>query len=116
MSQAKSNIFEMHGNVDTVTKAASYTMTPKDELVRVNATAANITITLPSVAECVGRFYSIVIVVGAEDVAIACPNDDALNYLAVEALVPTAVGDMVLLYSDGVVWQIVNTVIGGTRN
>ena len=87
---------------------ADYQMTTRDYIVRPSADGDSgaITLTLPSVAEAKGRFYSIV-----------CRNADAVNTITVQDkddsecwagdITLNGKCDRVLLYSDGLCWHTV---------
>jgi hypothetical protein len=89
--------------------SADYQMKVYDLVLRPSASPATgaITITLPSVSEAKGGFYSIVardadgtntITIQDKDDSEAWAGDYTLN----------GVGDKILLYSDGLTWQVVS--------
>lgn len=84
-----------------VNPIANYQMANHDYVVRADPTAGNITITLPPVGECKGRFYSIVTIVATNAAIIADKNDS--EYWPGDITI-TGAGDGVLAYSDGRMW------------
>ncbi len=83
-------------------KTADYQMTPYDYVIRVNASAAAVVITLPPVAEAAGKFYS----VGVRDASVAFDvtlqdKDDSECWTDITFDAPC---DGALLYSDGLRW------------
>lgn len=86
-----------------VNPLVSYQMTTRDYVVRPDASAGAITITLPPVAEAKGRFYSIIprVATGTNTVTIA-DKDDSECWTG--DLVLNGKCDRVLLYSDGLAW------------
>lgn len=83
----------------------TYQMKVNDLVVLVDTTAAAGTITLPPVAECAGRIYSIRDVgdySGTNNVTIE-DKDESVDWGSDEALKATK--DSMLLYSDGEKWH-----------
>ena len=85
-----------------VNPVTSYQMTTRDYVVRPKVAAAAITITLPPVAEAVGRFYTILARAASRTYPITITSGgDAEswgNIILYEA------GEKALLYSDGLAW------------
>ncbi len=103
------NRFTQHQSVvdKYVNPAASYSMTTRDYVVRADATAGAMTITLPPVAEATGREYSILarvatsvktVTVQDKNDSESWPGDYVLN----------ANDDFVMLKSDGMKWSLVS--------
>ena len=92
--------------------AADYEMTSRDYVLRPSADGDSgpITITLPSVAEAKGRFYSILArdADGTNDITVQDQDDS--EYWAGDVTMDGA-GDRVLLYSDGLCWHTVTSVL-----
>lgn len=90
---------------------ANYQMTTYDYVVRasVNSTTNSITITLPSVAEAKGRFYSILArsVADSKTITIAHKGDSE----GWTNIVLSVTGDHCFLYSDGSFWHIQTNVV-----
>jgi hypothetical protein len=85
-----------------VESADDYQMTVRDYVVRLDATAKAITITLPGVTESAGRFYSILArAVGSNAVTITDKGDSE----SWTDVVLNEAGECCLLYSDGMVWH-----------
>ena len=85
---------------------ATYVMTVRDYVLRPTVVAAAITITLPPIADAIGRFYSIM---SRGNASVALPitiqdNDDSEDWLG--DIVLNAAGQGCLLYSDGVSWML----------
>lgn len=90
--------------VDKFTDVTSdYSMTSRDYVVRADATAGALTITLPSVADAKGRIYSILARVAdaAKTVTIAHKGDSEQW----ADVVLTMDGEYCMLYSDGMFWH-----------
>lgn len=92
---------------------ADVQMTTRDYVVRPSAdgTSGAITVTLPPVAEAVGRFYSIIVrdadavntvTVADKDDSECWPGDIVLNGKC----------DRLLMYSDGLAWHALNATPG----
>ena len=81
----------------------AYEMTTRDYIVRPDATAAAFTLTLPPVAECKGRFYSIVAQYATETNTITVADQDDSEGWEGD-IIFTAKGHGQLLYSDGRKW------------
>ena len=79
----------------------SYQMKVYDYVVRPSAPAGNVTITLPSVAEAKGQWYSIIMTTDDNNVIVADKNDS--EYWPGDITL-TDTGDGVLAYSDGRCW------------
>jgi len=83
--------------------AATMQMSTRDYVVRPDASAGNMTITLPPVADAKGRFYSIVARVTAGNVITVTDDNDSECWLGDISL--NSKCDRVLLYSDGLCWH-----------
>lgn len=82
---------------------ASYQMTTRDYVVRPDATAGAMTLTLPPVAEAKGRFYSIVSrFASAQNTITITDKSDSECWIG--DIVLNGKCDRVLLYSDGLTW------------
>jgi hypothetical protein len=81
---------------------ATYAMKVWDQILHITANSGTaITITLPSVAEAKGKFYSIVMLLSnTGDATVTDLENDA----AFADMVLTATADRVLVYSDGIQW------------
>ncbi len=86
-----------------VTPTEDYQMSTRDYVVRPDASAGAVILTLPAVAEAKGRFYSIVVRVatGVNTVTVK-DKDDSECWIG--DLVLNGKCDRVLLYSDGLTW------------
>lgn len=86
--------------------AADVTMTSRDYVVRPSADGDSgpITLTLPPVAEAMGRWYSI-IVRNADAVNTVTVQDDDDSECWVGDIVLNGKCDRLLLYSDGLAWH-----------
>jgi hypothetical protein len=81
-----------------------YQMTLRDYVVRPSATSGAITLTLPSVVESAGRFYSIVARAADETNTITITDKgDSESWSDVTL---NAVGTHKLLYGDGMFWHV----------
>jgi len=87
-----------------VDPGADYQMSTRDYVVRPNAHAAALTLTLPSVAEAKGRFYSI-IAREASAVNTITITDKGDSECWVADIVFDGKCDRALLYSDGLAWH-----------
>jgi hypothetical protein len=88
-----------------VAPLVSYEMTSRDYIVRPDATAAALTITLPPVAACAGRFYSIVAqYADTTNVINIVDQDDSENWVG--DMVLSTKGHGQLFYSDGRKWML----------
>jgi hypothetical protein len=95
--------------VDKFTDVTSdYSMTSRDYVVRADATAGALTITLPSAADAKGRIYSILARVAdaANTVTIAHKGDSEQW----SNIVLKIAGAQCLLYSDGIYWSALTAV------
>jgi len=89
----------------------SYSMSSTDYVVRPSASAA-IIMTLPSVADAKGRFYSIVArLASAVNTITITDKDDSEQWAD---LVINATGGKVVLYSDGTSWHSVSFIADTT--
>ena len=84
---------------------SSTTLTPKDQVVLVDTSSAAVTVTLPSVAECRGLFFSIRCSAYTSTGTIQ-DQDDSAAWAG--DITFDAVGDKVLLYSDGMTWHVLS--------
>ena len=81
---------------------ANLTMTTRDYVVRAIASSGTVTITLPPVAEAVGRFYSIIARTASRTYPITIQdNDDSEGWIDMSLY---ADGDKAIFYSDGMAW------------
>ena len=76
-----------------------------DQVVRALTATGAYTITLPSVVEAKGKFYSLYMIsrTGAEDITIQDKGDDS----GLSDITFNLAADQVLLYSDGFLWHTV---------
>lgn len=86
-----------------VDPTTSYQMTTRDYVVRPNSTDGAMTITLPPVAECAGRWYSILVRTAVGAITVK-DNDDSECWPG--DIVLTTACDRLLLYSDGLTWYV----------
>ena len=101
----------LHGDQDiqkTIFPEATVSLGVNDQVVRASTVSGGggaFTITLPSVVEAVGRFYSIYMVArnGSENITIADKSDDS----GLSDITLNLAADQVLLYSDGNIWHTV---------
>lgn len=104
---------DSHVNVvDTyVNPTASYAMSVRDYVVRPAAAAGGgaIVITLPNVSEAAGRFYSILARDADTYNSITIQDNDESEYWT--DITMDGPGDRVLLYSDGLCWHTVTSVL-----
>jgi hypothetical protein len=84
-----------------VAPAVSYQMTPYDFVVRPDSSGGAITITLPPVAECQGRWYSILVRTAGNNITVA-DKDDSECWPGDITLDTKC--DRLLLFSDGLTW------------
>ena len=76
-------------------------------MVRVDASSAAVTVTLPSVSETRGRIYSISAADATNDITIT-DKGDSEDW---SDLTMSTSGDRVALYSDGMYWHVISSVI-----
>ena len=81
---------------------ADVSMTTRDYVVRVDASTALVTITLPNVSEAKGRWYSILVRDATETVVIQ-DNDESEAWSDITI---TVANSHLLLYSDGMSWAV----------
>lgn len=94
-----------------VSKSAAYSMGVSDEIVLVTLGASAFNITLPSVSEARGlRTYAIHVVAASETPAAATVIDAGDSRVNVSAAL-AALGDYVLLQSNGDSWFVLDSVI-----
>ena len=84
-----------------VDPSADYEMNSYDYVVRPNASAGAITITLPEVSQCKGRFYSIVPRDATNNITITDQGDS--ESWSGDAVLSN-VGESAMFYSDGLKW------------
>lgn len=85
-----------------------YQMTTRDYVVRVDASSAAVTVTLPSVSETRGRIYSISAADATNNITITDKGDSE----AWSDITLTMSNNRALLYSDGMFWYTLASVIG----
>lgn len=84
------------------------TLTPEQTVVHATPAGTNYDITLPPVAECIGRVFSITSIANAVGtVSVVGAGDEAAAY-APSAL--TTTNDRLLCVSDGLNWNTISTV------
>ena len=93
--------------------AADYEMTSRDYVIRPTVASAAITITLPTVTESKGRFYSIT-AKGSVSIALPVTIQDSDESEAWNDIALSTLNDGVLLYSDGVRWYRLYEGVGDT--
>ena len=82
----------------------SYKMSVQDQVVRPNAKPASMTLTLPTVAEAKGKWYSIILVdTTGGHVCTVTDQGDSEDWKG--SIVLPAAKDRLLLYSDGRAWM-----------
>ncbi len=86
---------------------ADHSMTPRDTILRPYTVGASITITLPKVSDCAGRFYSIMAGAIVSPYTITIQDDDDSVEWTDKVLADS--GRSYLLYSDGMSWVTQNT-------
>ncbi len=97
-----------------ITPLVDTQMTTRDYVVRPDATAGAITITLPPVAEAKGRFYSIVSrFASAQNTITIADKDDSECWIG--DIVFNGKCDRVVLYSDGLCWIPVSVIDEAVR-
>jgi hypothetical protein len=79
----------------------TYQMTPYDFVLRPDSSGGAFTITLPPVAECAGRWYSILVRLAGNNITVA-DKDDSECWPGDITLDTKC--DRLLLYSDGMTW------------
>jgi hypothetical protein len=99
-----------------VEPVANYTMTERDYVVRPDATAGPITVTLPPVAKAKGRFYSIFIkaATGTNTVTLVDNNSDSERWF-LTGIPFNERGQGVIVYSDGMRWNVMPQGIMGAQ-
>lgn len=92
-----------------------YVMNTRDYVMRLSASPATgaFTITLPSVAEAKGRIYSLLCRDGDATNTITIQDQDESEYWAGD-ITFNGPGDRVLLYSDGLCWHVIASVVTAT--
>jgi hypothetical protein len=86
---------------------ADYEMTPRDTILRPYTVGESITITLPNVSECAGRFYSII--AGAIVSPFTITIQDSGESVEWTDIILADTGRSYLLFSDGLSWITQNT-------
>jgi hypothetical protein len=81
----------------------TYQMTPYDLVLRPDATAKSFTITLPPVAECQGRWYSILLRAVGQGFGVTVTDSCDSECWVGNCLLDTKC-DRLLLHSDGLTW------------
>ena len=96
-------------NVTQGANDSSYSLKVYEQVVEITTTAGapnSFTIYLPSVAEAVGRFYSIRLATRGDDEVVTIADlDDSIGWADITNM--DAEDDAVLLYSDGKKWWVV---------
>ena len=95
----------------TVHKSASYTMLPDDDILFTDSSGGAITITLPRLADVIGKLITIQNLAGTNNVVLAVPGNEATNYATIEGLDIDAVGDRLVLRSNGRAWEVIENAI-----
>lgn len=98
-------------NVKCISTMTSQTLGVNDQRVEIRpATQTNITLTLPSVKEAAGRFYSIhLLSLSTANTITIADQDDSLDWTDISNM--DAASDSVLLYADGLRWFVVDNQI-----
>lgn len=85
-----------------VAKSASATLAAYEQVVQATPNnSADITMTLPPVAEMAGKFVSVYSTANASHNVVVQDQDDSLGW---SDMTLTTAADMVLLYSNGITW------------
>ena len=94
--------FENYESGRVVTLLATATLKARDNVVMVDTSAGEVTLTLPPVSECAGLFFSISLIAGETTSCNVQDQDDSRDWNGDYDLNATA--DRILLYSDGTHW------------
>lgn len=92
---------------DRVTVVAAKTLATYERVVLVDTTVGAFTVTLPPVGESKGNTISIHFITDGGDCTIS-DGGDSRNWTD---QVMTAVDDRVLLYSDGLIWWVLDSIL-----
>ncbi len=101
---------ELKNGESALVKTADYTVRPQDTEIYCDTSGGALTLTLPHLSEAKGKIYTFALLTGGNNMALAVPSNDAVNYAAIEAYDLDATNDRITLLATEKYWIILDAV------
>jgi len=99
---------ELKGKLAIKAITASVEITVRDRVCTVSTALGAVVVTMPSISESAGMFFSFTIIVaGGLNLTFIDNNNDSHSSTEMQALTIEDAGDAVVLYSDGFNWHVI---------